>query len=404
MEQKILYKNLVEGVVSALDLIYNEQYYADKIVEKTLKSNKKWGGRDRRFIAEAIYECVRWKRLYDEIAETNNHFSISNIWKIVGVYVVINEFQIPAWNEFEGLNKELIFQKYKSFQQVRAIRESIPDWLDELGIEELQDQWDSEIHALNQKAEVILRVNTLKVSVEELQTQLENEGIHTELLIHYPDALQLKNRANIFRTLAFKNGLFEMQDASSQLVAPFLEVSPGMRVVDACAGAGGKTLHLASLMENKGQLIALDIYEQKLEDLRKRAKRNSVYNIETRFISSSKTIKKLKNSADRLLIDAPCSGLGVIRRNPDAKWKLNKNQIEQIKVTQKELLDQYCDILKTGGKMVYATCSILPSENEKQVTSFLEKHLEFKLLKELKVSPSKSGFDGFYMALIEKIV
>jgi 16S rRNA (cytosine967-C5)-methyltransferase len=176
-----------------------------------------------------------------------------------------------------------------------------------------------------------------------------------------------------------------------------------MRVVDACAGAGGKTLHLASLMENKGQLIALDIYEKKLEDLKKRAKRNGVHNVDTRLITSTKIIKKLNNTADRLLIDAPCSGLGVIRRNPDSKWKLQPEQIERLKETQAEILDNYSQIVKVGGKMVYATCSILPSENEMQVEKFLENHNEFKLLSERKISPAQSGFDGFYMALLEKI-
>jgi len=176
-----------------------------------------------------------------------------------------------------------------------------------------------------------------------------------------------------------------------------------MRVVDACAGAGGKTLHLASLMENKGQLIALDIYEKKLEDLKKRAKRNGVHNVDTRLITSTKIIKKLNNTADRLLIDAPCSGLGVIRRNPDSKWKLQPEQIERLKETQAEILDNYSQIVKVGGKMVYATCSILPSENEMQVEKFLENHNEFRLLSERKISPAQSGFDGFYMALLEKI-
>ncbi len=193
-----------------------------------------------------------------------------------------------------------------------------------------------------------------------------------------------------------------MQDASSQLVSAFLDVQPGFRVIDACAGAGGKTLHLASLMQNKGQIIALDIYKNKLNELKRRAKRNGAHNIEQRHIESSKTIKKLHNSADRLLIDAPCSGLGVLKRNPDAKWKLKPEFIDQIKVTQQEILNNYCKMLKVKGQMVYATCSILPSENKAQITEFLKNNANFKLLKEQKVSPVQSGFDGFYMALLER--
>jgi len=198
--------------------------------------------------------------------------------------------------------------------------------------------------------------------------------------------------------------LFEVQDASSQLVARFLDVEPGMRVVDNCAGAGGKTLHMASLMENKGQLIAMDLYESKLKQLKIRAKRNSAFNIEYRIIDSTKVIKKLYEKADRVLIDAPCSGLGVLKRNPDSKWKLEPEFIDNIRKTQAEVLESYSKIVKPGGKMVYATCSVLPSENEQQVKHFLTTEIgkEFTFVKEQKVLASESGFDGFYMALLER--
>jgi 16S rRNA (cytosine967-C5)-methyltransferase len=177
-----------------------------------------------------------------------------------------------------------------------------------------------------------------------------------------------------------------------------------MRVVDACAGAGGKTLHIASLMENKGQIIAMDIYENKLNELKRRAKRNGAHNIENRVIDSTKPIKKLYDKADRVLIDAPCSGLGVLRRNPDAKWKLQPEFIDKIKVTQQEILQQYSRMTKVGGKLVYATCSVLPSENQDQVKTFLasEAGANFVLLNDKKVLAHKSGFDGFYMALLER--
>ena len=231
---------------------------------------------------------------------------------------------------------------------------------------------------------------------------LHEEEIETETVPSAPDALVLVERKNVFLSQAFKKGLFEVQDASSQLVAPFLDVKPGQRVIDACAGAGGKTLHLASLMENKGQIIALDIHGHKLAELKKRAKRDGAHNTETRTIEGTKSIKKLKGKADRVLIDAPCSGIGVLKRNPDSKWKLNADFIERIRKTQAEILDQYASMVKTGGKLVYATCSILPSENEKQVKAFLANHKEFEMIKDKKVSPAASGFDGFYMALMEK--
>ncbi len=402
MENKRLHRNLVFAVINSLDLIFNEHEYADRTVHKILKSDKRWGARDRKFVAESIYDSVRWKRLYNEIAGTKNHFTRPNLWNFFAVYLVLKGYELPDWKQFDNTPVRRIKGKFDVLQSNRAIRESIPDWLDKLCAQELGSQWDKEIKALNQQAPVVLRVNTLKTDRVKLRDIFIKEGIETEILKDYPDALLLTNRASIFKTDAFKKGYFEMQDASSQLVAPYLNVKPGLRVVDACAGAGGKTLHLASLMKNKGQIIALDIYQGKLNDLKKRAKRNSAHNIDTRLIESAKIIKKLRNTADRVLIDAPCSGIGVLKRNPDSKWKLQPEFLENIKKTQAEILDKYAQMLKVKGQMVYATCSILPSENEEQVERFLSNHPEFTLLSENKVSPAKSGYDGFYMALLEK--
>jgi 16S rRNA (cytosine967-C5)-methyltransferase len=277
--------------------------------------------------------------------------------------------------------------------------------MDEMCVEELgEDLWTKEIAALNKQANVILRTNTLNISKEILQKKLRTENILTQFVPHHPDALVLEERANVFKTEAFHNGYFEVQDASSQLVAAYLDVQPGMKVVDTCAGAGGKTLHLSALMQNKGQIIAMDIYESKLRKLKVRAKRNKAHNISLRVIDSTKPIKKLHGKADRVLIDAPCSGLGVIRRNPDSKWKLQPEFIENIKQVQQDVLQQYSKMVKPGGKMVYATCSILPSENKHQVDKFLtsESGKDFKFVSDKEVFAHISGFDGFYMALLER--
>ena len=397
-----LHRNLVLAVIHALDLIYNENEYADKVVQKTLKLDKRWGVRDRKFVAETIYDMVRWKRLYNEIAGTKEHYSRDNLWKNFAVWATLKGIDLPDWRYFEGTPTRRIKGKFDELQSIRKFRESIPDWLDETGEAELGKQWDVEIKELNKQARVILRTNTLKTTRKELQRLLHEEEIETETVPSAPDALVLVERKNVFLSQAFKKGLFEVQDASSQLVAPFLDVKPGQKVIDACAGAGGKTLHLASLMENKGQIIALDIHGHKLAELKKRAKRDGAHNIETRTIEGTKSIKKLKGKADRVLIDAPCSGIGVLKRNPDSKWKLNADFIDRIRKTQAEILDQYASMVKTGGKLVYATCSILPSENEKQVKAFLANHKEFEMIMDKKVSPAASGFDGFYMALMEK--
>ena len=397
-----LHRNLVMAVIQALDQIYNEGLYADKVVQRTLKSDKRWGSRDRKFVAETIYDMVRWKRLYDEIAGTKGHYSKENLWKNFAVWAVLKGYSLPDWKQFAGTPSRRIKGKFDECQKIRKIRESIPDWMDEVGSQELGETWDKEIKELNNQAKVVLRVNQIKISRNDLKKRLAEEDIETEYIQGYPDALVLTERKNVFLTQAFKQGLFEVQDASSQLVAPFLEVEPGQKVIDTCAGAGGKSLHLAALMENRGQIIAMDIYGHKLTELKKRARRDGIHNIENRVIEGTKSIKKLKGKADRVLIDAPCSGIGVLKRNPDSKWKLEPDFLDRIRKTQASILDQYASMVKPGGKLVYATCSILPSENEQQVKGFLKKHPEFAFVRENKVSPSKSGFDGFYMALLER--
>ncbi|WP_289662051.1 RsmB/NOP family class I SAM-dependent RNA methyltransferase [Flavobacterium panacagri] len=400
-----LHRNLVYTTIDSLNAIFNEGEYADKVVARALKKDKRWGSSDRKFVAETIYEIVRWKRLYAEIAEVKEPYDRDNLWRMFAVWAVLRGYPIPDWRQLEGTPERKIKGRFDELSKNRALKESIPDWMDELGVKELGEKvWSKEIAAQNQPAKVILRTNTLKGTKESLRNTLMDLNIETEYLKDQPEALVLKERANVFLTDAFKQGLFEVQDANSQLVAGFLDVKPGMRVVDTCAGAGGKTLHMASLMENKGQLIAMDLYESKLKQLKLRAKRNGAFNIEYRIIDSTKVIKKLHEKADRVLIDAPCSGLGVLKRNPDSKWKLQPEFIDNIRKVQSEVLESYSKIVKPGGKLVYATCSVLPSENQEQVEKFLKTEIgqQFTFIEDRKMLASESGFDGFYMALLER--
>ena len=396
-----LHKNLAVAVVNCLDSIFNQNLQADKVIAKMLKSDKRWGKRDRGFIAENTYEIIRWKRLYAELAGVKEPFTKVDLWRLLSVRWVLQGIPLPAWDEVRGTPARRIKGKFDGLQQQRTIVCSITDWLDEIGLANFgKTQWQRELDALNTQAKVVLRVNRLQTNPKTLQNELVAEGIQTVLHRNYSDALILQERSNVFETDAFQRGLFEVQDASSQLVASFTDVSPGMQVIDACAGAGGKSLHLAALMENKGQLTALDIYPHKLHELKRRAKRAGVHNITTRHIQSTKVIKKLHGRADRVLIDAPCTGLGVLRRNPDAKWKIDADFLERVKQTQKHIIHSYATMVKPGGKLVYATCSILKEENQNQVEGFLQSEIgkQFTLEKEQVVNPAKSGFDGFYMA------
>ena len=400
-----LHRNLVFTTIDALHAIFNEGEYADKVVARSLKKDKRWGSHDRKFVAETIYDLVRWKRLYAEIAEVKAPFDRDKLWRMFAVWAVLRGYPLPDWKYFEDTPQRKIKGRFDELSKMRKLRESIPEWMDEIGGQELGGGiWTKEIAAQNRLADVVLRVNTLKTTREKVRARLMDLNIVTEPIPNLPDGLILPERANVFLTDVFKDGWFEVQDGSSQLVAPLLDVKPGMKVVDACAGAGGKTLHLASLMENKGQIIAMDLYESKLKESKLRARRNGAHNIDYRVIDSTKVIKKLHEKADRVLIDAPCSGLGVLKRNPDSKWKLQPEFLDNIRKVQAEVLENYSKMVKPGGKLVYATCSILPSENQEQIKYFLstETGKSFTFVKDVKVLAHESGFDGFYMALLER--
>lgn len=399
---ELIHRNLLIGIHDALqETFFEKNKYADKVIERLLKAHKKWGSEDRKTVSEIFYNIIRWKKRLEYYM--GEGVKPSNVYKMIMAYLLWSKTKYKKFEEFEGIKIADILKKLeKNTFPNKAIQHSIPEWMSQTLEKELGEKWEKEISALNEQAPTVLRANTLKTSVKELIDELKEENVESFSLKQYPYAVQLEEKKNVFLTSAFKDGLFEVQDASSQKIGEFLDVQEGMRVVDACAGAGGKTLHLAALMKNKGQIIALDIYEWKLAELKRRAKRAGAHNIETRVISDNKVIKRLYEKADRLLIDAPCSGLGVLKRNPDSKWKIDQNFIDRIKNEQQQILQDYSKILKKGGKMLYSTCSILPSENNEQVEIFLENNSNFKLIKDEKIMPSE-GYDGFYMALIERV-
>ena len=399
-----LHSNLLYGLFDCLNNTLNNKYYAHKSIELIFKKNKKWGSRDRSFVAEATYDIIRYLRLYDKLSNSNYIYTINNIWKIISLWLYFNSYLEPKFKELWDFDKEKINKIKKILQKERVYRESIPDWIDQLAIEEIgEKKWEKEISSMNNKADLVLRVNPLKTTKKNLIKKLYNQNIHSEEITDRPNALKVLKRVNIFKTIEFKLGFFELQDASSQLVAKFLDVNAKHKILDACAGAGGKALHIASILNNKGNIVATDIHEYKLQELKKRARRNGIHNITTKVIDN-KFLKKNKNKFDRVLIDAPCSGFGVIRRNPDSKWKLNPKDFNSILNDQIKILNDYSKLVNDNGIMLYVTCSIFPSENEKQIALFLSSEFgkKFKIIEEKKISPYESGFDGFYLAKLKK--
>lgn len=383
----IQHNNLIQGILEGLRAIFFECRHADKVVRHLLRKNRLWGRRDRAQVASVIYDIVRWKRFVEFMAGIE-HLTEENIHLLLR-YWLERKAQVPTFSERASLP--------------RAIALSIPDVLDNLGMKELKTRWPLEMEALNQKADTIIRVNTLKTDRKSLQERLFGEGIITEVLQGHPEALLIEGRKNLIGAKSYQQGLFEIQDASSQKVSHLLDVKPGMQVIDACAGAGGKSLHLAALMQNRGRIISMDVSKSKLIELKKRAFRNKAHNIRTFCIDHSEAqIPSLYNYADRLLLDVPCSGLGTLRRRPDLKWKFSEFELERIQILQACILRKYAPMLKKGGKMVYSTCSILPSENTKQMAQFVKYFPGFHCLRQEEISPAENAHDGFFMALIEK--
>src|SRR5687768_4520240 len=221
-----LFVNLARAVVSALELIFEQNKYADKVIDKVLKQNPKWGARDRRFIAETTYDIVRWYRFLQNITEAEEN----DYWKLLGGWCVLHQVPLPPWTEFKDINEKRILDRNIKMKSIRRFRESIPDWLDTLGEKELGKRWEKELNALNEEAHVVLRANTLKTTVKELRRLLLEAEVETDYIKDVPDALVLSERQNVFRHPTFKDGLFEVQDAASQMVAPFLRIDPGMRI------------------------------------------------------------------------------------------------------------------------------------------------------------------------------
>jgi 16S rRNA (cytosine967-C5)-methyltransferase len=391
-------------ICTTLGVVFWENVYATKAIQHTMKRHREWEDDKRAAFSEAVYDIIRWWRPLWYIIGQEPSAEETDLQKIITIYLFSKKGDITALQNKRGLDVSQVLQRIENTKTSRALREALPDWLDIQGEKELDIRWDPVIAALNKTPDLTIRVNMLKTTAREVSVILRKEGIIAEPIQGNPDALLIREKTNVFTLQSFNAGLFEVQDAASQMVSRILDPQPGMRVVDACAGEGGKTLHLAALIKNKGKIIALDTQEWRLRELRKRATKAGADTIETRLITSSKKYKRMQDTADRLLLDVPCSGLGTLRRNPDIKWKLTLNDLDRLKHVQHDLLERYCSLLKPLGTMVYSVCSIFPSEGEFQVQQFLKNHEDYCLLKEKRYWPDTDRTDGFYTALIQRTV
>ncbi|MGH1468270.1 MAG: RsmB/NOP family class I SAM-dependent RNA methyltransferase [Bdellovibrionales bacterium] len=376
-----LYPPIQRQLIASLLYLFENQSASSKVINYSFKNNKKWGSRDRKSFAEAFYSIVRHAGVYFyEIKKDDfNQITEDDAAEIVELYM-------------EGFDIK---------PEVERMAYSVSKDLEETLKNEMDDKQRLEfLKASMNTASVFLRVNLNLISDEECLKTLKAEELDVELI--KPGCIELKERKNIFSSPSFKSGFFEVQDGASQDVAYFMQLEKGMRVADSCAGAGGKTLHMSSLMQNSGTIVAMDIFPRRLEELKKRAKRARSQNIEIKPIEGTKTVKRMVGKFDRLLLDVPCTGSGTYRRKPESKLFFSKGEHERLLAIQEEVLELHSKLVKEGGKMVYATCSVFPSENIKQVEKFLAKHSEFELEEEVSNFVGQDGFDGFYMARMKR--
>jgi len=417
---------------------------ADEAVGAFFRNRRYAGSKDRRWITERFYALLRRRARLDWWAarilqspadpeQTNRLRLIADMalsdgmdGEAIGALFSGEKYAPASLNESErGLISGLADENLDHPDMPAWDASEYPEWLDADLRRTFGDGLAGEMAALNEPADVNLRINTLKVTRDEAIAILAKDGIEAEAVALSPLGLKLKGRANLRTAKAFRKGTVEVQDEGSQIIALLTGARPGMSVIDFCAGAGGKTLALAAIMENTGELAALDVSEARLQKMSPRLRRSGATNIGARALTGMDDdwLKLNKGAAERVLVDAPCSGSGAWRRNPDAKWKLTPETLESCLVQQKETLSAAAGLVAPGGRLVYATCSVLDRENRDQADWFLETHPGFTpkpiegVWKEtiggdvpegcligpyLRLTPKTCGTDGFFAAVFER--
>ncbi len=381
-----LHANLLQHSAQILGLALLGTQPADALLHNYFRANKQLGGRDRGFIAETVYGCLRQRRLLESLLDDPTAEALA----LVVVYLLYKEGYSARVLEETGITNVMTLPLRSLVERVRTlditqlplhVRISFPVWLvQRLQLEFSDEQIMTLANALNQPASVDLRVNTHKAQRDQVAQSLREEGFEVSTTPYSPLGLRRDKRGPLNQTTAFKNGWIEIQDEGSQLLTMLLEATKGENVVDFCAGAGGKTLQLGALMANRGSLYAFDVSEKRLQKFKPRFRRAGLDNIRTNVIRDENDvhIKRLRGKIDRVLVDAPCSGTGTLRRNPDIKWR--SIDLDALIKTQTAILNAAAKLLKPGGRLVYATCSILRDENEAIIDTFLQEHADFKLV------------------------
>lgn len=351
----------------------------DLFLSRYYREHKALGSKDRRFVSEAIYGMIRWQALLDHLC-----------------------WHEPTWEKRYFLYKTLQPAEYKNRSDIPwHIRLSFPQDLFELLVAQYGEEKAVDLaEVFNSEAPITIRANSLKISREDLLTRFaDQEAVATR---ESPFGINFKKRAAFFETPEFQEGYFEMQDEGSQLVALEVAASPKNKILDYCAGSGGKTLAFAHKLQGSGQIYLHDIRPSVLEQAKKRLCRAGIQNAQV-LPADHPYLPKLKKGMDWVLVDAPCSGTGTFRRNPEMKWRFTKATLQELLGMQRNIFEKALSYCRKGGKIIYATCSILQEENERQVDHFLKTY-PLKLVKEpLVILPARGSMDGFFSATFETI-
>jgi 16S rRNA (cytosine967-C5)-methyltransferase len=412
--------NLIDATTTALNALFAFKYPADAVLSKYFGDNRALGQNDRGFIAETAYAVLRRRRLLEHLLGadvTRRRLVLAALTRLSGVSQrqlegVVSEKEMKWVADLKGRQaSELTLAEQADF----------PDWLADRLLNHMTPQDLLALaQGLNQSAPLDLRVNPLKAEREAVLARFAEEGIAAEAGKLSPLCIRLKAKPALQKHPLYLDGTIEVQDEGSQLLGYLLAPKRGEMVADFCAGAGGKTLLLGALMRSTGRLYAFDVSDKRLARLKDRMARSGLSNVHPVVIANENDIriKRLAGKIDRVLVDAPCSGLGTLRRNPDLKWRQTPEGVAELARKQHDILKGASRLVKKGGRLAYATCSILPEENEAIVAAFLAEDADFRQVpaqeilekqgialacgETLRLVPHTHGTDGFFAAVLER--
>jgi 16S rRNA (cytosine967-C5)-methyltransferase len=415
----------------------DKRFPADKQLERYFKARRYIGSKDRGAISELIYWVLRHQSTLTWWIEQQYHICTPRLF-VFATLILRKEYTIES---LSGLSHDgkyapspltadeirlcmaLVGKPLEHKDMPPHVRLNYPAWTHDMLKKSFGKEFEHALRAMNEQAPTDLRVNILKTTREQLMQDLKKEGFDVAPTTTSPVGLRMAKRAPIFTSQYFKQGHFEVQDEGSQMVASLVDAAPGQKVIDFCAGAGGKALAIAAQMKNKGRILAWDTSEKRLKQISPRLRRAGVDNIQTHVIASENDafIKRHKQSADRVLVDAPCSGSGTWRRNPDLKWRFTEKDLHEVMEIQHAILMSAARLVKPGGRLIYATCSIFKCENEEQIDRLLKDVNNFRVVcaekiwdkstsdnkahevSYLWVTPHQDGVDGFFAAVLERL-